>query len=96
MFCSRCGAQVDRNMTICNNCGKVLEKAPEAASLFCRNCYEPVGELQKRCYRCGSFLENPVPDYGAELCRICGRKRRKLFEDNLCLQCAIKHGKGHI
>ncbi len=93
IYCSRCGAKIGPAQTICQNCGKVLSQTVDSPKYYCRNCYEVVGEHQKRCYRCGSFLENPVPDYGAETCRICGRKRKMLFEDDLCLQCAIKHGK---
>jgi len=92
-FCSRCGATLDANQTICNNCGRVLGNTVQRPKFYCRECYEVVGEFQKRCRRCGTFLENPVPDYGAEVCRSCGKKRKKLFEDNLCLQCAIKYKK---
>ena len=92
-FCSRCGASLDPNQTICQNCGKILDKPPHQPRFFCGECYSVVGEYQHYCYHCGRVLGRPLPDYQRHTCEHCGRRVKKLFDDEICMVCAIKLGK---
>jgi len=96
IYCSRCGAKLDQNVAVCNNCGRVLD-APTQPNFYCRECDCVVGKEQTHCLRCGSELGSPIPDFGMRPCSNCGKKVHKLFEHDLCLRCAVLYGdgKGH-
>lgn len=94
-YCSRCGAALDRNTTICQNCGKVLDQGGDRPRYYCGDCGSVVGEVQNTCFKCGKRLGRPMQDLTFQRCIICSKRVKKLFPGDVCLTCSTKRRGKH-
>ncbi len=87
--CSKCGAQVEKNMKFCTECGTKME--PE--TLKCPNCSVEVPEGTKFCMECGTKIGTaPEPKIETSPKEVTCPKCRKKFpaDTKFCKECGTK------